>query len=228
MTEDFNQKLDELKKLIEDSFKNLENDINQRFSEVLSAMDRIVEDVSKLKKEKEFEREQAVELSELIKETAMEEKIIPKETISPPIEQKPKSSIEKTPKSKQKPQPPIKEIVEKVQKPSKIKQKPAVIKPSQPEEIAEKAEAVPSEVHKIFDGISDAVISKISAKELFDLMNQARDSIIKVYRWHPVLYELASFARRVQKLSEDQPLDNEISTLLIEKINDWKNRIVEE
>lgn len=83
-------------------------------------------------------------------------------------------------------------------------------------------------VHKIFDGISDAVISKISAKELFDLMNQARDSIIKVYRWHPVLYELASFARRVQKLSEDQPLDNEISTLLIEKINDWKNRIVEE
>ncbi len=56
-------------------------------------------------------------------------------------------------------------------------------------------------------------------------MEQIRDTIVKIFRWHPALYELATFARRLKKSPEGTGLDAETQSLLIEKVDEWKNRI---
>ena len=56
-------------------------------------------------------------------------------------------------------------------------------------------------------------------------MEQTRDVIVKIFRWHPALYELATFARRLKKFPEGDALDAETLELLLEKIDEWKNRI---
>jgi len=217
MTENIDKKFEDLKKYIDDNFKDINNIIQKKFDELFSAIDKIFEIITEIKLEKEFEKQQAAELEALIKETVSEES-------APALESKP-IPIVKTPTVPVKPtvkKPPIVEPV--IPKP--VVKKPSIIKPVEPKPTVKPA-TVPIEVHQILDGISNAVKSGVSAKELYTIMNNARDSIIKVYKWHPVLYELASFSRRIQKIPESQQLDNEISSLLIDKINDWKMRITE-
>ncbi len=167
--------------------------------------------VEELKREKELEKKQAAELSELIKETVTEdagteETAVKRDLVTPSITTTPSTVVKETP-------PPVSEP-----------QKLPVVKPTEPE-LAAEMEEIPQEVNQIFDGISNAVLSKVSAGELFQIMDDARNSIVKVFRWHPVLYELASFSRRISKLPANEPLSVDISSLLIEKITDWKTRI---
>jgi hypothetical protein len=82
-----------------------------------------------------------------------------------------------------------------------------------------------TDVFKLLDSIKEKAKSRITAIVLANEMEQTRDAIVKIFRWHPALYELATFARRLKKYPEGAPLDNETRALLLEKVEEWKNRI---
>ena len=82
-----------------------------------------------------------------------------------------------------------------------------------------------SDVFKLLDSIKEKAESNITATQLASEMEQVRDTIVKIFRWHPALYELATFARRLKKFPEGAALDNETKALLLEKIEEWKNRV---
>jgi hypothetical protein len=230
MAEDIAQSIFELiSSLLDKKFSELINQIQEYFSASLGqslmqfsdllgskideTMDAVKETkalVEELKTEKELEKKQAAELSELIKETVTdagtEETVVKRDVVTPSITTTPSTVVKETP-------PPVSEP-----------QKPPIVKPTEPE-LATEMEEIPQEVNQIFDGISNAVLSKVSAGELFQKMDDARNSIVKVFRWHPVLYELASFSRRISKLPPDEPFSADVSSLLVEKITDWKTRI---
>ncbi|MHA1383753.1 MAG: hypothetical protein ACTSR3_08380 [Candidatus Helarchaeota archaeon] len=218
---------------------------------LLDLVNEIRQDIQEIKKEKEFEMAQEAELSELIRQTVSEESATeatkpstastpaptvqktppivstPAPTVqkTPPIVSKPAPTVQKTPPIVSKPAPTVQKTPPIVSKPAPTVQKPPIVKPTVQEPSTEPSEIIPEEVPQLFDGISNAVVSNVSARELASIMDNARNQIIKVFRWHPVLYELASFSRRIQKLPGDSPISADISSLLIEKIQDWKKRI---
>ncbi|MFX0133843.1 MAG: hypothetical protein ACFFDN_09370, partial [Candidatus Hodarchaeota archaeon] len=203
--------------------------VSEKFEDLSSAINEIKQGFSEMKMEKELERAQEAELSELIKQTVSEEATTPKEVTTPPIEPKPAVKVKKPAPVEAKPSPKVQKAPPIVEKPVLVKpsivKKPPIVKPPKPKPVAEPEEEVPEEVLKLFDAISDAVVSNLNANQLAEAMNTARENIIKVFKWHPVLYELASFARRIQKMPPDAPLDTEITSLLVEKVEDWKQRI---
>jgi hypothetical protein len=82
-----------------------------------------------------------------------------------------------------------------------------------------------SDVIKLIEEIKVKAKSGITATQLANEMEQTRDTIVKIFRWHPALYELATFARRLKKYPEGAGLDKEILELLLEKVDEWKNRV---
>jgi len=127
-----------------------------------------------------------------------------------PITQKPVGSPISPPKSTSKPAP-------------KSASKPAP-KPASASVISSSTTEGPiSGVFKLLDSIREKAESEITANELASEMEQIRDAIVKIFRWHPALYELATFARRLKKLQGR--IDNETKTLLLEKVEEWKNRV---
>ncbi|MHA1377734.1 MAG: hypothetical protein ACTSRG_05070 [Candidatus Helarchaeota archaeon] len=225
-----NQKFIELSSVINEMQDSFSASIGQnlmQFSDLLGGklddainmIEELKKQVDDLKKEKEFEMEQAAELSELIKQSVIEDEPALPSDKAPPIESKPSPPI--VPKTT----PTVEKTLPIVAKPTVAVQKPPIVKPTvAPPEISE---TVPKEVIQLLDGIANAVVSKVPTSELATIMDNTRNEIIKVFRWHPVLYELASFSRRIQKLSTKE-LSADISSLLIEKIQDWKTRISSE
>ncbi|MHA1265193.1 MAG: hypothetical protein ACTSRS_08180 [Candidatus Helarchaeota archaeon] len=113
-----------------------------------------------------------------------------------------------------KPQPTPPSPIKKTQPP------PASSPPSQPSPGSGLAEVL-----KLLDSIKDKAKTTPTAYELGTEMEQTRDTIVKIFRWHPALYEFATFARRLKKAPQGTPIDTETQQLLIEKIDDWKNRL---
>jgi hypothetical protein len=101
---------------------------------------------------------------------------------------------------------------------------PSTSRPAPPPAVAPK-EGPLTEVFKLLDSLKEKAQSGINAIQLANEMEQTRDAIVKIFRWHPALYELATFARRLKKYAEGAPLDNETKTSLLEKVEEWKNRI---
>ncbi|MHA1301449.1 MAG: hypothetical protein ACTSO9_18665 [Candidatus Helarchaeota archaeon] len=244
----FDQKFTELTNAIRKMQEDVSASIGQnlmQFSDLivgkvdnlLDLVNEIRQDIQEIKKEKEFEMAQEAELSELIRQTVSEESATettkpstastPAPTVqkTPPIVSTPAPTVQKTPPIVSKPAPTVQKTPPIVSKPAPTVQKPPIVKPTVQEPSTEPSEIIPEEVPQLFDGISNAVVSNVSARELASIMDNARNQIIKVFRWHPVLYELASFSRRIQKLPGDSPISADISSLLIEKIQDWKKRI---
>ena len=81
------------------------------------------------------------------------------------------------------------------------------------------------EVLILLDSIKAKAQSGITALQLANEMEQTRDTIVKIFRWHPALYELATFARRLKKSPEGVAVDADLLKLLLEKTEEWKNRI---
>ncbi len=80
-------------------------------------------------------------------------------------------------------------------------------------------------VLNLLDGLKQKARSIVTANELSTEMEQTRDTIVKNFRWHPALYELATFARRLKKYPVGAGVDTELQNLLLEKIDEWKKRI---
>jgi uncharacterized protein YoxC len=82
-----------------------------------------------------------------------------------------------------------------------------------------------TDVFKLLDTIAQKAQSGLSGPQIAGEMEQVRDTIVKIFRWHPALYELATFARRLKKAPAGTAADAATVNLLLEKINEWKNRI---
>ncbi|MHA1265918.1 MAG: hypothetical protein ACTSRS_11870 [Candidatus Helarchaeota archaeon] len=83
-----------------------------------------------------------------------------------------------------------------------------------------------AKVIALLDSISDKAKSGMPAAQLGRTMEQIRTKIVEVFEWHPTLFELAAFARRLKKSPEGLGIDTDTFQLLIDKIEAWKQRIL--
>ena len=83
-----------------------------------------------------------------------------------------------------------------------------------------------AKVIMLFDTILVKAQTGLTAPQLADEMEQIRNQIVEVFEWHPTLFELAAFARRIKKGPANTPIDPQTVQLLIEKIEAWKRRIL--
>lgn len=109
--------------------------------------------------------------------------------------------------------------------PAKPTAKPETATSPKPAAPAPSKGGASADVFKLLDSIKEKAQSGITANQLAIEMEQTRDTIVKIFRWHPTLYELATFARRLKKYPEGTPSDTEIQQLLQEKVDEWKKRI---
>lgn len=107
--------------------------------------------------------------------------------------------------------------------PSLVSVSPKSSPPSSPLKLSGKDPL--TDVLLLLESIKDKVNSDLTANQIANEMEAIRDEIVKIFRWHPTLYELATFARRLKKASAGAPLDAETKQLLPEKIDEWKSRI---
>ncbi|MBD3228865.1 MAG: hypothetical protein GF329_11820 [Candidatus Lokiarchaeota archaeon] len=111
-------------------------------------------------------------------------------------------------------------------KPSiKPKPAPAVKKETEIPTITTELTSVPPEVFDLFDNITENLKKGLTAQQMATLMENTRDKIVKIYKWHPTLYELATRARKLKKYGAEDPIDSETYQLLLEKVQEWKERI---
>ena len=83
-----------------------------------------------------------------------------------------------------------------------------------------------AKVIMLFDTILVKAQTGLSAPQLATEMEQIRNQIVEVFEWHPTLFELAAFARRIKNGPPNTPIDPQTVQLLIEKIEAWKQRIL--
>ncbi|MHA1130726.1 MAG: hypothetical protein ACTSQQ_07950, partial [Candidatus Helarchaeota archaeon] len=83
-----------------------------------------------------------------------------------------------------------------------------------------------AEVIKLLDSIAERAKSGISAAQLGNEMEQIRNKIVEIYQWHPALFELAAFSRRLKASSTETTIDPPILNNLLSQIENWKERIL--
>jgi len=83
---------------------------------------------------------------------------------------------------------------------------------------------VPDRVFQLLESIKGKINDNVGV--LVNSMENIRDEIVKIYKFHPALYELGTFARKLKKYPALEKLDPDLSNLLIDKINEWKKRLV--
>ncbi|NHI92561.1 MAG: hypothetical protein EAX96_08655 [Candidatus Lokiarchaeota archaeon] len=86
------------------------------------------------------------------------------------------------------------------------------------------AEKVPDKVIHLLESIKERL--HINVDQLAFEMENIRDEIVKIYKFHPALYELGTFSRKLKKYPPNTTLDDDIRNLLFDKINEWKKRLI--
>ncbi|MHA1269412.1 MAG: hypothetical protein ACTSPY_06445 [Candidatus Helarchaeota archaeon] len=93
---------------------------------------------------------------------------------------------------------------------------------------AGKEKKVPSIVEEVFNLIIQRTQGGADAHSLAKVIENAKDTISKSWKWHPSLFELGTFARRLRNNFKESELPSqEIIQLLMQKIEDWKNKMAE-
>ncbi|MHA1378031.1 MAG: hypothetical protein ACTSRG_06580 [Candidatus Helarchaeota archaeon] len=82
---------------------------------------------------------------------------------------------------------------------------------------------VPIEVLDLLDALKTKI--EYPAVKFAALMEQTRDEIVRIYKFHPAIYELGTFARKLKKYPKNMKIDPDVLTLLFDKIEEWKRRI---
>ncbi|MHA1298946.1 MAG: hypothetical protein ACTSO9_05820 [Candidatus Helarchaeota archaeon] len=85
----------------------------------------------------------------------------------------------------------------------------------------------PPIVLEVFQLIEQRASGGESGEALSRIIENARDTISKSWKWHPILYEVGTFARKIKKLGP-KPINDEIMKLLLTKIEEWKEKMVDE
>lgn len=78
----------------------------------------------------------------------------------------------------------------------------------------------------LLDRIIMRANSGLTGIQLAQEMEQIRNKIVEIFQWHPALFELAAFARRLKSQPGEAVLDANSLQNLTEKIQAWKSRII--
>ena len=99
---------------------------------------------------------------------------------------------------------------------------------SEKKSTASTTKKVPEIVEEIFGLIVQRTQGGADAHSLAKVIENARDTISKSWKWHPSLYELGTFARKLRTNFKASELPSqEIVQLLMQKIKEWKIKMVE-
>ncbi|NVM04976.1 MAG: hypothetical protein HWN67_21825 [Candidatus Helarchaeota archaeon] len=82
---------------------------------------------------------------------------------------------------------------------------------------------VPVEVLDLLDSLKSKI--ETPAVKFAEYMEWVRDEIVRIYKFHPAIYELGTFARKLKKYPQNMKIDPDIIALLFDKIDEWKQRI---
>ncbi|MHA1145735.1 MAG: hypothetical protein ACTSRW_13425 [Candidatus Helarchaeota archaeon] len=93
---------------------------------------------------------------------------------------------------------------------------------------AAKKGKTPPIVLEVFDLIEQRAQRGESAQALAKIIENGRDTISKSWKWHPLLYEVGTFARKLKKYPPNKAPDQQILKVLYQKIEEWKEKMVEE
>ncbi|MHA1797034.1 MAG: hypothetical protein ACTSVY_01190 [Candidatus Helarchaeota archaeon] len=86
----------------------------------------------------------------------------------------------------------------------------------------------PPIVTEVFDLLIQRAERGETAVALAKLLENSRDTISKSWKWHPTLYEVGTFARKLRKYPEGKQADEQILKILFQKIEEWKTKMVDE
>ncbi|NHI94022.1 MAG: hypothetical protein EAX96_16150 [Candidatus Lokiarchaeota archaeon] len=79
---------------------------------------------------------------------------------------------------------------------------------------------------EIFNSLKSKIEQNLTAIEIAEYMEKARDEIALIFAWHPVLYEITIFARdKLKKYPISRSLDKSDKAALLEYLENWKNRL---
>ncbi len=112
------------------------------------------------------------------------------------------------------PRPFIKETIESADLLPQAKRAPIPIKVGK---------TVPAEVLDLLDTLKTKI--ELPAVKFAALMEEVRDEIVRIYKFHPAIYELGTFARKLRKYPQNMKIDPDVLTMLFDKIEEWKRRI---
>ncbi|NVM27899.1 MAG: hypothetical protein HWN65_03570 [Candidatus Helarchaeota archaeon] len=98
--------------------------------------------------------------------------------------------------------------------------------PAPPAQPTGPASGAQQEAVRLLDTIAARARSGIPGSQLAQEMEQTRNRIVEVFQWHPALFELAAFARRLKQLPVGTVLDAGTLNSLLERIEAWKSRIL--
>ncbi|NVM02353.1 MAG: hypothetical protein HWN67_08450 [Candidatus Helarchaeota archaeon] len=146
--------------------------------------------------------------------------------IAKPISIKPISSstttgpkpISKKPKSKE----PLKAGI------TYKRKKPTTAKPAKGKPAKKKKGKTPPIVLEVFQLIEQRAQRGETAGALSKIIENARDTISKSWKWHPILYEVGTFARKLKKYPPEKPPDTEVINLLMKKMEEWKEKMTDD
>ncbi len=85
----------------------------------------------------------------------------------------------------------------------------------------------PPIVTEVMTLLTQRAQSGTSADALANILENARDTISKSWRWHPALYELGTIARKLRKIPKGQSADAELLKELMLKIKEWLEKMVD-
>ena len=86
----------------------------------------------------------------------------------------------------------------------------------------------PPIVTEVFDLLVQRAERGETAIALAKLLENGRDTISKSWKWHPTLYEVGTFARKLRKYPEGKQADETVLKVLFQKIEEWKTKMVDE
>jgi division protein CdvB (Snf7/Vps24/ESCRT-III family) len=93
---------------------------------------------------------------------------------------------------------------------------------------AGKEKKVPDIVEEVFSMIVQRAQGGADAHSLSKVIDNARDTISKSWKWHPALYELGAFSRKLRNnFKENELPSKEMVQLLMQKISEWKDKMAE-
>jgi uncharacterized phage infection (PIP) family protein YhgE len=188
------------------------NGINASINQIQNNFNQLLNGINQLNAKIDGMNKEIVNLKALTGET--------KTTIKtkPETQTTIKQPVQKTVSQPQKP----------IQTPSKtvIKSQPAPAietKPQMPT-ITTESSTVPPQVFELFDKIGTKLKAGTPAEQMAQIMEDVRDEIVNIFKWTPVLYEVATQARKLRKAG-NVAIDPDMYQLLLEKVPEWKNRI---
>jgi hypothetical protein len=104
--------------------------------------------------------------------------------------------------------------------------KPITTAPTAPADSGKKGKTPPI-VAEVLGLLTQRAQGGADAHALANIMENARDTISKSWRWHPALYELGTFARKLRKIPKGQPPDSSLLNNLMQKIKEWSEKMVD-